>query len=84
MGYNTSPNRLLFYTGIGLFGGAYATSAIVAAQSDRDADKKLYWPLAGPCSISVTANATCSRAITTRATNLSSSRSASRKPQECS
>jgi hypothetical protein len=48
VGYDTSPNRALLYTGVGLFVGAYGTSAIVAAQSDRDADKKLYWPLAGP------------------------------------
>lgn len=48
VGYDTSPNRPLLYTGLVLFAGSYGSSVIVAASSQRDADKKLYWPVAGP------------------------------------
>jgi hypothetical protein len=44
----TLPNKPLLVTGTVLLGGTYAASAIVAALSDRDADKKLYYPVAGP------------------------------------
>jgi hypothetical protein len=45
---STLPNRPLLVTGVVLFGGSYAASAIVAATSDRTADEKLYYPVAGP------------------------------------
>lgn len=44
----TLPNKPLLVTGTVLLGGTYAASAIVAALSNRDADKKLYYPVAGP------------------------------------
>lgn len=48
VGNDTSPNRPLLYAGVLLLGGAYGTSAVIGAESDRDADKKLFWPIAGP------------------------------------
>ncbi|MEO6419097.1 MAG: hypothetical protein ABIP39_06805 [Polyangiaceae bacterium] len=48
VGYSTSPNRPLLYTGMVLFAGSYGSSLIVAATSERDGDKRLYWPLVGP------------------------------------
>jgi hypothetical protein len=44
----TFPNRPLLITGLVLLGGSYGASAIVAATSDRKADDKLYYPVAGP------------------------------------
>jgi hypothetical protein len=41
-------NRPLFVSGLILFGGTYAASAIVAGTSDRPEDEKLYYPVAGP------------------------------------
>ena len=45
---NTLPNRPLMITGAIVFGGTYGASAIVAATSEREADQKLYYPVAGP------------------------------------
>jgi hypothetical protein len=42
------PHRPLMSTGAGLFVGTYATSAIVAAVNDNDADRNLYIPVVGP------------------------------------
>lgn len=47
-GWIYRPNRPLLATGLGIFAGTYATSAIVGAQSDRDEDKRLYIPVVGP------------------------------------
>ncbi|HET9959704.1 MAG TPA: hypothetical protein VFQ61_34665 [Polyangiaceae bacterium] len=44
----TFPNRPLLVTSFVLLGGTYAASAIVGKLSDRDADKKLYYPVVGP------------------------------------
>jgi hypothetical protein len=44
----TFLNRPLFFTGLTLFGGAYAASTIVAATNDRPSDDKLYYPVVGP------------------------------------
>lgn len=41
-------NRPLFFTGLTLFGGAYAASTVVAATNDRPSDDKLYYPVVGP------------------------------------
>jgi hypothetical protein len=45
---STFPNRPLLITGLFLLAGSYGTSVIVAATSDRPADEKLYYPVAGP------------------------------------
>ena len=45
---STWPNVPLLITGVVVLGGSYAASAIVGASSDRDADKKLYYPVVGP------------------------------------
>jgi hypothetical protein len=42
------PNRPLLVTGALLLGASYAPAAIIAATSDRSADDKLYYPVAGP------------------------------------
>jgi hypothetical protein len=42
------PNRTLLSTGVGLFVISYGTSVVVGAVSDRDADKNLFIPVAGP------------------------------------
>jgi len=42
------PNRPLMVTGFLLLAASYAPAAIVAATSDREADEKLYYPVAGP------------------------------------
>jgi hypothetical protein len=42
------PNRPLLVTGFLLLAASYAPAAIVAATSDREADEKLYYPVAGP------------------------------------
>jgi hypothetical protein len=42
------PNRPLLVTGVLLLGLSYAPAAVVAATSDREADEKLYYPVAGP------------------------------------
>ncbi len=44
----TYPNRPLLVTGVVLLGASYGASAIVAGISDRAADDKLYYPVAGP------------------------------------
>ena len=44
----TLPNKPLLITGTVLLGGTYGASAILGAISDRDADKKLYYPVVGP------------------------------------
>lgn len=45
---STYPNRPLLITGLVLFAGSYGASVVVAATSDRSADEKLYYPVAGP------------------------------------
>lgn len=42
------PNRPLLITGFALLALSYAPAAVIAATSDRDADEKLYYPVAGP------------------------------------
>jgi len=42
------PNRPLLLSGAVLFVGSYGASAIVAAESDRKADDKLFIPVVGP------------------------------------
>ncbi|MBX3263820.1 MAG: hypothetical protein KF782_29370 [Labilithrix sp.] len=42
------PNRTLLSTGAGLFILSYGPSVVVGALSDRDADKRLFIPVAGP------------------------------------
>ncbi len=42
------PNRPLLSTGVGIFVIGYGASAVTAAISDRDADKKLFIPVVGP------------------------------------
>ena len=42
------PNRTLLSTGAGVFLLSYAPSAVVGALSPREADKKLFIPVAGP------------------------------------
>lgn len=42
------PNRPLLVTGFLLLAASYAPAAIIAASSDREADDKLYYPVAGP------------------------------------
>ncbi len=42
------PNRPMLITGGVLLGGTYVASVIVGAVSDREADKKLYYPVVGP------------------------------------
>lgn len=45
---SAGPNRALLHSGIWTLGLAYAPALIVATQSNRDADKRLYIPVAGP------------------------------------
>jgi hypothetical protein len=45
---HTFPNRPLLVTGVLLLGVSYAPAAVIAATSDREADEKLYYPVAGP------------------------------------
>jgi hypothetical protein len=45
---STYPNRPLLLTGLVVFGGSYGASAIVGATSNREDDKKLVYPVAGP------------------------------------
>ena len=42
------PNRPLLVTGILVLGASYGGAVIVGAISDREADKKLYYPVVGP------------------------------------
>lgn len=42
------PNRSLLSTGTGIFVLSYGSSVVAAAMSDRDADKRLFIPVAGP------------------------------------
>lgn len=44
----TGPNRALLRSGLFALGVPYLASVIVAASSDRDEDKHLYIPVAGP------------------------------------
>lgn len=44
----TGPNAALFKSGLFVFGIPYGTSVVVAATSNRDEDKNLFIPLAGP------------------------------------
>jgi hypothetical protein len=45
---STYPNRPLLVTGLVVFGASYATSAVIGAMADREDDKKLVYPVAGP------------------------------------
>jgi hypothetical protein len=42
------PNRTLLSTGVGIFAISYGASLVVAAVSERDADKNLFIPVVGP------------------------------------
>jgi|GEM_PF-1241667 len=44
----TGPNRQLLRSGIWTLGLAYVPALVVATQSEREADKRLYFPVAGP------------------------------------
>jgi len=44
----TRPNRPLLVTGGAILVASYTPAVIVAATSDRDEDKRLYIPVAGP------------------------------------
>ena len=46
--YKRTPNRALLSTGTSLFVVSYGASAVTAAISDRDEDKKLFIPVVGP------------------------------------
>src|ERR1700690_573412 len=45
---STVPNRPLLHSGIWILGLSYVPAVIVAAESDREGDKRLYIPLVGP------------------------------------
>ncbi|HMI87940.1 MAG TPA: hypothetical protein VK550_27845 [Polyangiaceae bacterium] len=45
---STYPNRPLLVTGLVVFGASYATSAVIGGMADREDDKKLVYPVAGP------------------------------------
>src|SRR5262249_24767721 len=42
------PNRLLLFSGAGVFAASYVPSFVVVAASDRDGDGWLYVPVLGP------------------------------------
>jgi hypothetical protein len=42
------PNRPLLYSGLGVIAASYVPPIVVAATSDRAADKNLFIPVAGP------------------------------------
>jgi hypothetical protein len=44
----TGPSRGMLHSGIVTLGISYVPAVVVAASSDRSADKRLYLPLAGP------------------------------------
>ena len=44
----TGPNRALLTSGVWTLGLSYVPAVIVAAESNRDADRRLYIPVAGP------------------------------------
>jgi len=44
----TGPNRALLTSGVWTLGLSYVPAVIVATESNRDADKRLYIPVAGP------------------------------------
>jgi hypothetical protein len=45
---STLPNTPLLVTGLVLLGGTYGASVVAGALSDRDSDRKLYYPVVGP------------------------------------
>jgi hypothetical protein len=45
---STLPNTPLLVTGLALLGATYGASVIAGAASDRDSDRKLYYPVVGP------------------------------------
>lgn len=45
---STYPNKPLLITGLVVFGGSYGAAAVVGATTDREDDKKLVYPVAGP------------------------------------
>ncbi len=45
---STVPNRPLLHSGIWILGLSYVPAVIVAAESNREGDKRLYIPVAGP------------------------------------
>ena len=44
----TGPNRTLLHSGIWVLGLSYVPAIVVAAESSRSEDRKLYIPVAGP------------------------------------
>ena len=46
---SSGPSRTLLNSGIWTLGLSYVPAVVVAAESARDADKRLYVPVAGPC-----------------------------------
>src|SRR5229473_4984867 len=44
----TSPNGAMIHTGIFTLGVPYVASVVVAASSDHQGDRSLYWPVVGP------------------------------------
>lgn len=45
---STLPNTPLLVTGLAVFGATYGASVVAGALSDRDSDRKLYYPVVGP------------------------------------
>ena len=45
---STAPNRPLLHSGIWILGLSYVPAVIVATESTREGDKRLYIPVAGP------------------------------------
>jgi len=45
---STLPNTPLLVTGLAVLGATYGASVIAGAVSDRDSDRKLYYPVVGP------------------------------------
>jgi len=68
---STVPNRPLLHSGIWILGLSYVPAVIVAAESKREGDKRLYIPVAGPwmdlaSRSNCPANATCSNETTNK------------------
>jgi len=55
----TGPNRALLHSGIWILGLSYVPAVIVAAESNRYGDKRLYIPVAGPW-LDLTTRSNCS------------------------
>ncbi len=68
---STVPNRPLLHSGIWILGLSYVPAVIVAAESNRVGDKRLYIPVAGPwmdlaSRSNCPANVACSNETTNR------------------